>query len=360
MKILLVVPRYIKPTNKRMLDKIGPFNKLLKNAGIRYDVCWLCKKSILNSITNGCQFILLLDMPSIDNAGDFFETGYSMNGVISTMLDELTEIGKNIPMYPPISLIKFIMSEKYITKLPHASNIFAPYIKCFLYYKTTIVDKLNEVCSYFVNKQVDKISVKMGYDTTVHVYPTNYLIDLVTKHAIIHMLDKYRMVCGFAFLIWIEPYNPIVHDKMNEYKCLFINGILSPIATFNVSDIYEFSPIVHPSIELDPIRNMEHANIITVAKYTQSVIQKYINMIPITLHVNVSWMILPDGTKRYYVTNISLSNTIFKVLYQPSDASSVNRIYNVNQCTPTLCQSYPEDIQKRLIMSYIEYITTKI
>ena len=182
--------------------------------------------------------------------------------------------------------------------------------------------------SYFVKNNVDKVRITLGYDTAFHVYHVNDWISVDIQQSILNILEMYRKGCGFAFIISIEPYQPILEknseimDNMNEYKCLFVNGILCPIATFSFSDSFN-GIIIHPSIELDPIRNIDHANIITVAKYAQKSIYKYINMNPIHLQIHVSYTILPDRTKRYYVSNISLDNINVRIPYQPSDAARV-------------------------------------
>jgi hypothetical protein len=209
-----------------------------------------------------------------------------------------------------------------------------------------------------MRNNVNQIVFRFGYDSAGYIYNTEYLDDPNIKSYLMKRLHTYRDVCGYAYIILIQPYNPVL--SMNEYKCLFINGTLSPIATFDSSyNNYDYGTIYHPSIELDPIRNIEQANIVTVAKYAYSVITKYLGKNPINLQISVSWIVMSDGTKRYYVKNIECTNVNFESPYQPSDAARADRISNIDDCTPTLCSRYPEDIQRKLVISWIEYIKEK-
>ena len=89
--------------------------------------------------------------------------------------------------------------------------------------------------AYLTRKGVSKIVIKFGYSgdaRNVYVYTIALLSDPHYKDELRSHMHKYSGIMGKPFLVIVQPFNPVVANRVNEYRILFINGTPSPIAAF--------------------------------------------------------------------------------------------------------------------------------
>jgi hypothetical protein len=337
------------------------FPKLLinaiNNAGMTYEICKFTKKEIHQGIKRGARFIFMFEEVNTKTASIFMED--KKPDAVVRMFKELSKIEKKIPIYPPTSLQNLVVSKRYLELLPHKTKLFMPDTKTFLFYKTTVVKSLTDVCSYFKRKHIYEIIIKFGYSgDSEHVF--KFSIESLDNPFVINKLidemNDYRSKCGIPFLIIVQPFNNVINNRLNEYRCLFVGGEMSPIAAFGFNrDPVKNNRIFIPSNELNPDENIDHSEIITLAKYGYEIMSRYIGFAPPVLRVDVSW-ILENNIKRYYINEFEgLSGTYyFSIGYIPKEYGPF-LITDEYECSK-ICRSYPPEIQLRLANSLVEYV----
>ena len=339
------------------------FPKLLinaiKNAGMTYEICGFTKKEIHQGIKRGATFIINFEEASTQNAIKFIGNSKSTDA-ISEMFKELFNIEKKVPIYPPVCFLQFIKSKRYLELLPHKTKLFMPDTKTFLFYKTTINKSLDDVCAYFTRKHIYEIIIKFGYSgDSEHVFKFSIesLDNPLVKNKLIDEMKEYRSKCGIPFLVIAQPFNKVITNRINEYRCLFIGGVMSPIVAFGATrDPIKNHKILIPSNELNPQENIDHAEIVTLAKYGYEVMSRYIGFDPIMLRIDISW-VLENNIKRYYINEfecMSGGGFFFNMGYVPKEYGPFF-ITDAYECS-NICRKYPVDVQLRLANSLVEYI----
>lgn len=362
------------------LNKNNPANifpalllKSIKDAGGTYVVCGFKKTDMLFNIKKGCDFILNFEEASTENAINFNNNQYKsivkhsyseseISKAIDIMFKTLSSIEKKVPMYPTVKVLQLIKSKTYLTIIPNKTKLFMPHTKTLMYYKTTVLEELEAACKYFLRKDIADIVVKFGYSgDSEHVFrysidPEMYKAD---KEDLLTQMMEYSHRCGRPYLVIIQPFNPIISNRLNEYRCLFTDGVMSPVAAFGFTTSSEKHHIFIPSIELDP-ENINHAEIIVIAKYGYAQFSKYIGFAPPVLRVDVSWVI-DNGVKRYYINEFEgLSGTYyFNIPYVPKDFGTL-RLTDVYDCLPDTCVVYPPEVPIRLAHSLVKYMQAHI
>jgi hypothetical protein len=241
--------------------------------------------------------------------------------------------------------------------------MFMPATKTFLYYKTTIDQSLDDICTYFKRKKVTDIVLKFGYSgDSEHIF--RYSIDALMvpsiKTNMINIMSDYRIKCGRSFLIIVQPINAIINNRLNEYRCLFVGGQLSPIVAFGFSKSPLNNYQIHiPSNELNPEKIKDHAEIINLAQYGYDTMSEYIGFFPPVLRVDISWVMI-NNKKRYYINEFEgLSGTYyFNLPYIPKEKGP-HLITDKYNCTPDICLDYPLIPQVTLADSLVNYIVTR-
>jgi hypothetical protein len=239
-----------------------------------------------------------------------------------------------------------------------------PHTKCFEYYKTTAEKNLEETQAYFKRLNVTHIIIKFGYsgDTlNVYSYPTAVILEDHVKARILNDMTTHRTLVGMSFLVIIQPFNPVLAIRMNEYRILCIGNQTSPIAAFGFRLAPDNSRIYIPSIELDPECNESHATILSLAKYGYSVINKFVGDSLVFARVDVTWIVLEDGSNHYYINEIENLNATFYfgILYQPKEAAKLHRVTDVYECTPSICYPYPKWVQSNLMRELIKVVQSR-
>ena len=333
----------------------------IRSSGMSYEICKFRKKEIYAAIRRGCAFILNFEEMKTNTAQLFL--GDTKPGALDRCMKELGQLEKKIPMYPSTKLLNLVVSKTYLELLPNKTKLFMPSTRTFLYYKTTIDDSLDTVCNYFNRKNIDNIVVKFGYSgDTKHVFRHSISALSIPEYRINlkNEMSKYSIICGRPFLIIVQPFNAIINNRLNEYRCLFINGQISPIAAFGFSLCPKNKTQIHiPSNELDPESNEDHAEIVSLAKYGYEMFSKYMDCSPRELRVDVSWVI-EDGVKRYYINEFEgLSGTYyFNLPYIPKQYGP-HKLIDKYDCTPELCSNYPLEPQLHLAETLMQYIITQ-
>lgn len=358
---VLIISHYLN-FNLNNKNKVNIFPRLLlnaiKNAGMTYEICTFTLQNVMNGIKNGCMFIFNFEEASTQNAIKFM--GDTKPDAINRMFKCLYDIEKKVPIYPPIHMLQLIKSKTYLELIPNKSKLFMPYTKTFMFYKTTISKKLSEVCHYFTLKNIHYIVIKFGYiGDSEHVF--KYAIDSLesplVKSKLLDEMTEYRVKCGIPFLVIVQPFNPIISNRLNEYRCLFVGGQLSPIAAFGFSkDPIQNTRIHIPSNELNPEENIDHAYVVTLAKYGYDMMSRYVGLLPPVLRIDVSW-VLENNVKRFYINEYEgLSGTYyFNLPYIPKRFGAF-LVTDKFQCTPKICKDYPEKPQLLLANSLVQYI----
>lgn len=363
MKVLMVTHSYnFGPQIKgpaRLSAKL--MEQELKRAGMTYEYCTFTKKNLWNAIKNGCGYIIIFTAETIEVASTFM--GDDKPGMMDRMYSELYKMEKIVPIYPPISSMELNFSKMYLTLLPNKTKLFMPHTKYFMYYRATINENLSNIHTYFQKHNIFKIVIKFGYsgDTrNVYIYSTESILNETVKSTILKEMTYHRKMIGKTFLIIIQPFNPMVANRLTEYRIIMVDGIPSPIAAFGFRLTPKNKRIYIPSIEMDPECNEEHANILTLAKYGYSMLSKYIRMKLVVVRIDITWTILEDGNKHYYINEIeNLTGTFyFGIPYQPKEASRLNRITDYYDCNPSICQPYPEWFQRNMANAFVKRILT--
>jgi hypothetical protein len=332
----------------------------LTKRGISYEYCTFTKKNLWEGIANGCNFIIIFeDQTETDMATKF--VGDNQPGSMRRMFDELYKIEKVVPIYPPIHTTEYIASKMYLTTLPHRTDLLMPYMKCFEYYKTTAKKHLVEIQAYFKRVNITRIIIKFGYSgntQNVYSYSTDSILEDPVKSQLLEEMANHRIMVGCPFLVIVQPFNPVVADRLTEYRLLCIGNKLSPIAAFGYRLAPDNTHIYIPSIELDPECNEIHATIMSLAKYGYAVINKFLGDSLVFARVDVTWMVLEDGSKHYYINEFeNLSGTFyFGLFYQPKKAAKLNRITDVYECDRYICSAYPRWIQHNLIRELVNVV----
>ena len=370
MKVLIIQHYLNFNLHKRNPTNVFPklLIKAITDAGMTYEVCSFTKKEILASIGRGCKFILNFEEASTQNAikfmggstkaADEMSMSAGSKNAIDKMFETLFDIEKLVPIYPPVAVLQLTKSKTYLDVLPNKTTLFMPSTKTFLYYKTTVADLFQHTLGYFKRKKISEIIIKFGYSgDSEHVF--KYSIDPdITDHAkaeLFEAMSHYSHKCGRPFLVIVQPFNSVISNRLNEYRCLFTGGVMSPVAAFGFSLSPTNNRIFIPSLELDP-ENIEHAEIIALAKYGYEKMSKYVGFNLPVLRVDVSWVI-HEGVKRYYINEFEgLSGTYyFNIPYLPKD-SGPYRITDIYECTPATCKNYPIEVPRRLARSLVDYI----
>ncbi len=335
--------------------------KSITDAGGTYVVCGFKKSEVISNIKKGCTFIFMFEEVNIKTASMFMTNtkGRMYPDAIEAMFNELSIIEKTVPIYPPVFLQNLVVSKTYLTVIPNKTKLFMPHTKTFMYYKTTVSELIDAACRYFKRKDMRGIVVKFGYSGDCeHVfrYSIELGMDKADKEDLMTRMEEYSQQCGRPYLIIVQPFNPIISNRLNEYRCLFTGGVMSPVAAFGFRTCPEHDRVFIPSIELDP-ENIEHAEIIAIAKYGYAQFSKYIGFKPPVLRVDVSWVI-DNGVKRYYINEFEgLSGTYyFNIPYVPKDFGAL-RLTDVYDCLPDTCHVYPTDVQTRLAYSLADYVS---
>lgn len=361
---VIIIPHYIN-FNLSIKNKQNIFPRMLldalKKAGMTYEICKYTLKDITDAVKRGGQFILNFEEASPGNSVKFM--GY-IDGAVDGMFKYMMELEKTVPMYPPMRLLWLIKSKKYLDVLPNKTKLYMPHTQTFMYYKTTakslLIKSVTRIASHgsFTN-----IVIKFGgsgdTDHVFHHTINTILDDVWVMNEILEEMHTYREIYGTSFLVIVQFYNPVISNRLNEYRTLFTNGVMSPIAAFGFSLSPQNTRIYIPSVELD-LENIEHAEIITLAKYGHQTICKYIGFVPSVLRVDVSWVVNEDGTRRYYINEFEgLSGTYyFRIPYTSKDVPY--RLTDAYECTPSVCSEYPEDVQRRLASSLVAYIKRSV
>ena len=364
---VIIIPHYIN-FNLSIKNKQNIFPRMLldalKKAGMTYEICKYTLKDITDAVKRGGQFILNFEEGVISANNSIKFMGGDSYGSMEKMYKALSEIEKTVPMYPPVRLLSLINTKIYLDVLPNKTKLYMPHTQTFMYYKTTakslLIKSVTRIASHgsFTN-----IVIKFGGSgDTEHVFPYHInaiLYDAGVMNEILEEMHTYREIYGTSFLVIVQFYNPVISNRLNEYRTLFTGGVMSPIAAFGFSLSPQNTRIYIPSVELDP-ENIEHAEIITLAKYGHHTICKYIGFVPAVLRVDVSWVVNEDGTRRYYINEFEgLSGTYyFRIPYTSKDVPY--RLTDAYDCTPSVCSEYPEDVQRRLASSLVSYIKRSV
>jgi hypothetical protein len=354
MKVLFI-PRFPSDKDYKFMDML--MNTFTKQ-GIRIDICSFTKKDIHAGIKNGATFILNLIGRFPASASMFM--GDNKPDAVARMLEELKEIEKQVPMYPPVNFFQFTESKKYLELLPNKTNLFMPGTKTFLYYKTTASKHLEDICQYLKRKQILKIVIKLGWSgwsDYVYRYSIDDLDVPEIKQNLLMALGNYRSIIGLPYMVIVQPFNEIISDRQNEYRLHFYNGKMSPITSFGVytptpSRDY---PICIPSNELNP-NNSIHASVIQIANKGYDTLSKYIGFTPLMLRIDISW-VMENGKKRFYINEFEGINGSFYFLfpYIPKSPRS-KRVLDVYECKQTTCLPYPKEVIQDFVDGIVEYI----
>ena len=363
---VLIIPHYI---NFDLSNK-SPANvfptmllKALVKAGHEYEIGKFSKNYILEAVhSTKCNFIINFEEASPRNATKFME-GDPVDAV-DKMFKTLEDIEKIVPIYPPVRLLQLIKSKTYLTKLSGKTLMFMPGTQTFLFYKTTVHENIIKVLTKFETNQVSDIVFKFGYSgDSEHIFRYNLSTIMIPDitNQLINVMHGYRNECGRAFLVIAQPFNPIISNRLNEYRCFFSGDIMSPIAAFGFTTTPQNTRIYIPSVWLNP-KTPQHAEIITLAKYGMAMVTKYIGFAPPALRVDVSWVIQPDKTRRYYINEIEgLSGTYyFKIPHTP--ANYPIRLTDIYDCykRPYPCVPYPKIVPQKLADTLVNYIQTYV
>jgi len=374
MKVLIISHYLNFNLKKKTSTNVFPHTLLssIKYAGGTYVVCNFRKTEILANIQKGCTFILNFEEASTENAIIFNNNKHKQLDrqsplshsesetvdALDIMFNTLREIEKQVPMYPPVYLLQLIKSKTYLTLLPNKTKIFMPHTKTFMYYKTTVSNLIDYVCRYFNRNDIYNIVIKFGYSGDsehVFVYSIDRTMRKKDKSELMDKMAEYSHQCGRTYLVIVQPFNPIINNRLNEYRCLFTGGVMSPIAAFGFTPLPNNTRIFIPSIELNP-NNIDHAKIITLARYGYTQMCNYIGFSPTVLRIDISW-VMDNGVKRYYINEFEgLSGTYyFNTPYVPKELSSM-RLTDLYECTSETCREYPRNVQTRLAQSLVRYI----
>jgi hypothetical protein len=109
---------------------------------------------------------------------------------------------------------------------------------------------------------------------------------------------------------------------------------------------------------MDPTNNKEHYNIIKLAKCGHHIFNKYVGTNLVVVRMDITWMVLEDGTKHYYVNEIeNLCGTFyFGIQYQPKKAAKDHRITDQYECNKNICSTYPNWVQHNMARSFVKYV----
>jgi hypothetical protein len=376
MKVLIISHYLNFNLNQKNITNIFPnlLLKAIKDAGGTYVVCGFRKTDLISNVNKGCDFILNFEEASTENAINFNNNKYKtavkhsysesdISKAIDIMFKTLISIEKKVPMYPTVKVLQLIKSKTYLTVIPNKTKLFMPHTKTFMYYKTTVSEELEAACKYFLRRDIYGIVVKFGYSgDSEHVFRYSIYPEMekADKEDLMTQMAEYSHRCGRPYLVILQPFNPIISNRLNEYRCLFTGGVMSPVAAFGFRTCTEHRHhIFIPSIELDP-DNIEHAEIIAIAKYGYTQFSKYIGFTPPVLRVDVSWVI-ENGVKRYYINEFEgLSGTYyFNIPYVPKENGTL-RLTDVYDCLPETCNVYPPVVPSLLAHTLVRYIRAHI
>ena len=362
MKVLMVTHPY--NFGPHLKGSVGTLSTLMEqyitSAGMTYEYCTFIKDDILKAIKNGCTYIIIFAYESIKTASEFLGESSPDDGVIARMYSELYNIEKLVPIYPPVSVMELHYSKMYMVNLPNKTKIFMPHTKYFMYYKTTLNSNIKNACVYFKRMGVSKIVIKLGYsgDTNnVYIYTVEDLHADLSKTNLLTDLEYHRTMVGKPFLVIVQPFNPVVANRLNEYRMLVIGGLPVSIAAFGFRLSPENTRIYIPSVELDPENISEHARILELAQTGYNILSKYIGPM-VVIRVDITWEILADGRKHYYINELeNLCGTFyFGIKYQPKEAARAHRITDKYQCVKEICSVYPRWIQTRMAKKFVLYL----
>ena len=323
------------------------FLKKLSGANIEYKLLYNFTESEFDKESKNCDFILNFEELVTKNSKKFYNDETS---TLNDLLIKFSEIEKKINVYPPFDFYNLTASKKYLRILP--KKLLLPKTKTFFYRKNTVQEKLLKIQKIYQKNNIKDIVVKFGYSGDsdhVFFYDIDNIFDVISN------CKAYRKETGKTFLIIVQQYNPEVKNRFNEYRCLFINGKMSPISAFGYQRI-EGKRVLIPSKELDETKNPDK-KIIKYANLAFDSIKEYLKFIPPFLRIDISWMIR-NNKKRYYINEIeNLDGTFYFML--PYVPKKYDRLYDKNDCTNDICKSSLKQ-QYELADALFNYIKNKI
>lgn len=343
---LLIIHHYLN-FNTTYYNKFPDiFLKKLQDNNIEYKILYNFTEKEFDEQVKDCDFVLnfeeLVTKNSIKYYGDETKT-------LNDLLVKFSDLEKKINIYPPFNFYNLTASKKYLRILP--KKLLLPKTKTFFYKKSTIQEKLLKIQKIYERHNIKKIVVKFGYSgDSDHVF----FYDIENIFEVIPNCKKYRKEVGKKFLVIVQQFNPEVRNRHNEYRCLFIDGKMSPISAFGYQRV-DGKRVLIPSKELDD--NIEPDN--KIIKYANSAfnsLKEYIGFTPPFLRVDVSW-IIKDNKKRYYINEIeNLDGTFYFML--PYVPKKYDRLYDRNDCTEEKCKPSIKQ-QHELAEALIKYIKSQ-
>ena len=288
------------------------------------------KKEAIEKYLEKTEYIICFEELVTKNVYPFF----GKEGSLQDLLHYFKRLEKKIPIYPPTRFYNMTATKKYIKYLPKRLRL--PHTKVFYFHPTTIQANFQHYQKH--NPHVNKMVVKCGYSGDAdHVFYTT----LTNMMEVIPKLQHYHQMIGRKYIVIVQPFNPVISNRLNEYRFNCINGKISRIAAFGIFKSPSGAITQIPSKELDPERNISEKNIMECAQDAFHVISQRLRYVPIYLRIDVSWAeddeFLDEYTtmiekKRYYINEIeNLDGTFyFNCPYVPK--TYPHRITNSKEC----------------------------
>lgn len=323
-KKVLIIYHYLnfKTTYYNKFPEI--FLKKLQDANINYKILYNFTKEEFEKEVQDYNFILNFEELVTKNSIKFYK---KEDSTLNDLLIKFSELEKNIPIYPPFKFYNLTASKKYLRVFP--KKIILPNTKTFFYKKATAEGKLLKIKEKYEAKNIVDTVVKFGYSGDsdhVFFYKISDILNVLLE------CKKYRKECGKKFLVIVQPFNPIIKDRLNEYRCLFIDGKMSNIAAFGYRRSEEGKRILIPSRELDENKDKK---VIKYANLAFESVKEYLGFVPPFLRVDVSW-VMRNNKKRYYINEIeNLDGTFYFML--PYVPKKYDRLDDSNNCTKEKC-----------------------
>jgi hypothetical protein len=284
-------------------------------------------------------------------------------------------------IYPPPAFNIYTNSKSYLLDLHRKPEFVIPKSKVFQYPKHSIAE-----IQEFINKHIDDVLIyviKPGYsanmDNMFYVVSDNYntsdkssymsLLKTIPKDKIISsnnlqpvetLYNSYLKQHKLDIIINVEPFNPIVFNRNNEYRCWFVNGKFIGHFCFGINKEDGKISKLHNNLLYNP-NNYLHNKIVQFANKLYKYILDHIrklglkkNVDPIALRLDISYVeVSPNDLEnsfKYDGRNIRLyCNEIENI-----DGTYYFNlpIYNKN----TRKNNNTLDFQHKLVNSIINYV----